>query len=125
MVLTITSGARAQPLRRRGPGRRPHLGPRPQLRRFRGVRRRAIERFRQRGGPFAVDEAREAVRRGDVQPLFRVFEKIGRRPNTEILDVDLFQRPGGWVYALRVLGPRGRVRDVTLNAKTLDVMSLD
>lgn len=89
------------------------------------MRRRAIERFRRRGGPIAVDEARAAVARGDVQPLASVYQMITRRGGAEILDVDLFKGDRGWMYAVRVLGPRGRVRDVVLDAKSLELIELD
>ena len=95
----------AQPARRRA---------RRQLRR---IRRRAIQRYRQRGG-LPVD-AREAVRRGDVRPLRDVLALVRRRSDAEVLDVDLYRRPQGWVYAMRVLTAQGRVRDVFLDARSL------
>ncbi len=105
-----TTPALTQPARRRA---------RRQLRR---IRRRAIRRFRQRGG--LPSDARDAVRRGDVRPLRDVLALVRRRSDAEILDVDLYQRPQGWVYALRLLTVRGRVRDVFLSARTLEPLSL-
>ncbi|MGI9425382.1 MAG: PepSY domain-containing protein [Hyphomicrobiaceae bacterium] len=117
--------AAGQPRRRPIRPRLPGGSARRRLRRFRRTRRRAIERFRKREGPIAVDEARAAVERGDVQPLTEVFRMVAQRGRAEVLDVDLFKRGHGWVYALRVLGPRGRVRDVVLDAKTLELIELD
>ena len=96
LAATATSVS-AQPARRRA---------RQQLRR---IRRRAIRRYRQRGG-LPID-ARDAVRRGDVRPLRDVVALVRRRSNAEVLDVDLYRRPQGWVYAMRVLTAQGRVRD--------------
>lgn len=101
-----TTSANAQPARRRA---------RRQLRR---IRRRAIRRYRQRGG--LPNDARDAVRRGEVRPLRDVLSLVRRRSNAEVLDVDLYRRPQGWVYAMRVLTVQGRVRDVFLDARTLE-----
>lgn len=110
LALVAATPASAQPARRRA---------RRQLRR---IRRRAIRRYRQRGG-LPLD-AREAVRRGDVRPLRDVLALVRRRSNAEVLDVDLYQRPTGWVYAMRVLTARGRVRDVFLDARTLEPLQI-
>lgn len=93
-------------------------------RRLRRLRRRAIRRFRHRHGGIP-SEARDAVRRGDIRPLRDVLAAVSRRSDAEVLDVDLHEAPRGWVYALRVLTPAGRVRDVFLDARTLEVLQVD
>ncbi len=92
--------------------------------RRRGIRRRAIRRLRQRGRGLE-DQARQAVRRGKIRPLRDVMAKVRRHSNAEVIDVDLRKRPGGWVYALRILTKRGRVRDVFLDARTLNILSIE
>ncbi len=91
--------------------------------RARGVRRRAIRRFRRRGGSLQT-HARKAVRQGEIRPLREVMAVVRRRSNAEVLDVDLHQRSDGWIYALRILTARGRVRDVFLDARTLDLVQV-
>ncbi|MCH9765760.1 MAG: hypothetical protein K0U34_07195 [Alphaproteobacteria bacterium] len=90
-------------------------------RRMRRIRRRALRRFRRRGGGLP-DRARGAIRRGEIRPLRDVVARIRQRTGAEILDVDLHQRPQGWVYAVRVLTPNGRVRDVFVDGRSLDVL---
>ena len=92
-------------------------------RRRRGRRRRAFRRFRRRGGHFR-DKARDALERGEIRPLREVMAKVRRHTNVEVLDVDLHRHPPGWIYALRVITPRGQVRDVFLDAATLEVLHL-
>jgi len=91
--------------------------------RNRVIRRRAIRRFRRRGGAIE-NHARQAVRQGEIRPLREVMAVVRRRSNAEVLDVDLHKRPGGWIYALRILTRRGRVRDVFLDARTLQVLRI-
>jgi len=50
--------------------------------------------------------------------------KVRRRTNVEVLDVDLHDHPSGWIYALRVITPAGQVRNVFLDAATLEVLHL-
>ena len=94
----------------------------PARRRLRRLRRRAIRRFRRRHGPGQLDRARAAVANGEVRPLREVLALIQRRSGAEVLDVDLHETPRGWIYAMRVLTPNGRVRDVYFDAHTLEVI---
>ncbi len=106
-ITTQIDPASAQPLRRRR----------------RRMRRRALRRLKRRGGRIH-ERARQAVADGEIRPLREVMAKVRRRTNAEVLDVDLHKRPRGWIYALRVMTPRGRVRDVFLDARTLEVLHL-
>lgn len=92
-------------------------------RRRRAVTRRALRRFRRRGGGLE-ERARTAVRKGEIRRLREVYRVVRQRSGSEVIDVDLHQRAGGWVYALRVVTPRGRVRDVFLDARTLKILHL-
>ena len=119
-LLTLVSGSDVHAQRRR-----PRRARRPLIKRQRAIiRRRAIRRLRRRGQGLE-DQARKAVRQGEVRPLRDVMVAVRRRSNAEVLDVDLHKRPEGWVYALRILTKRGRVRDVFLDAKTLDILSIE
>ena len=91
-------------------------------RRMRGVRRRALRRLRRRDRGLP-DRARQAVRRGEIRPFRDVLALVERRSNGEVLDVDLHQRGDRWIYALRVLRPNGRVNDVFVDARTLEVVN--
>lgn len=88
------------------------------------MRRRALRRFRQRDRGLRK-RAREAVRNGDVRPLRHVLAMVQQRSNVEVLDVDLHEHPEGWVYALRVLTAKGEIRDVFLDARTLETLHLE
>ncbi len=91
-------------------------------RRMRRMRRRAVRRLRRRGGGLP-ERARGAIRRGEIRPLRDVIQRVRQRSNSEILDVDLHQNANRWIYALRVLTPNGRVRDVFIDGRTLEVLN--
>ncbi len=95
---------------------------RRERRQLRRIRRRAIRRYRRRGG--LPSDARDAVRRGDVRPLRDVLALVRRRSNAEVLDVDLYRRPQGWVYSMRLLTAQGRVRDVLFDAQSLEPLRI-
>jgi len=90
-------------------------------RRMRRIRRRAIRRLERRGDGLP-DRARDAIRRGEIRPLRDVIAMVKRRSNAEILDVDLHQNGGAWVYGLRVMTQNGRVRDVFVDGQSLEVL---
>lgn len=96
---------------------------RRRMRRMRRMRRRAIRRLHRRGDGLP-DRARGAIRRGEIRPLRDVIARVRQRSNAEILDVDLHQNGGAWVYGLRVLTPNGRVRDVFVDGRSLEVLDL-
>ncbi len=114
IALAFATPAQAKRRRRRRGRRRS---------RTRAIRRQAIRRFRRRGGSLQ-SHARKAVRQGQIRPLREVMAVVQRRSNAEVLDVDLHQRPDGWIYALRILTAQGRVRDVFLDARTLDLVQV-
>lgn len=60
----------------------------------------------------------EAERRGEIRPL-REVEALVQAFDAELLDVELIESRTGWVYALRVITPHGRRRDIFLDAATL------
>ena len=73
-------------------------------------------RGRGRGGDH--DEAREAVERGEALPLSEILAIVRRVEPGEVIEVELERDHGRLEYEIEVLTPRGRVRKVTLDART-------
>ncbi|HRE43598.1 MAG TPA: PepSY domain-containing protein [Terricaulis sp.] len=69
--------------------------------------------------------AREAVRRGDILPLAQVIEAATRRVPGEVIEVELDREDDGWEYEIKVLTPSGRVREITLNARTGAILEIE
>lgn len=71
------------------------------------------------------DRAREAMERRDALPLWRILEIAQRTVPGEILEVELEQEDGGLLYEIEILARNGRVRSVTLDARTGRVIEVE
>ncbi|MCW2309069.1 PepSY domain-containing protein [Rhodobium gokarnense] len=69
------------------------------------------------------DEARAALRRGDVLPLIRILEIVGDKLGGRVIEVEFERRHEGYVYELEVLGEGGRLREVKVDAATGRILS--
>ena len=69
------------------------------------------------------DRARQSLVRGDVLPLKRIMEHLERqRPGGHILEVELEEKGGMWMYEIKQLEANGQIVKITLNAKTGDLL---
>jgi len=69
------------------------------------------------------ERARQAMVRGDVLPLKRVMEHLERqRPGGHVLEVELEEHGGRWVYEIKQLEPGGQLVKVKLNAQTGELL---
>lgn len=68
------------------------------------------------------DRARAALERGEIQPISRVLEAAAREVPGEVIEVELEREHGRWVYELKVITPRGRVREVLVDAGSARVL---
>jgi uncharacterized membrane protein YkoI len=64
------------------------------------------------------DEAREAVERGAIRPLEEILAKLRERFPGDVVKIKLEREHGLWVYEFRLLDPRGRLREITVDAAT-------
>lgn len=69
--------------------------------------------------------ARRAVGRGDVMPLERILALIEARYPGRILEVELEDEDGVWLYEIEILTPTGRVLEIELDPRTGAVLSLE
>lgn len=68
------------------------------------------------------DRARDAVRAGQVLPLKTVLERLEREHPGQVLEVELEQEDGRWVYEVRLLQAGGRLVKLALDAGSGDVL---
>jgi uncharacterized membrane protein YkoI len=69
-------------------------------------------------------EARALLRAGKILPLARILATVQKRVPGDVIEVDLDHEDRGWEYDVKVLTPAGRVRKVTLDAKTGVVLKI-
>jgi hypothetical protein len=68
------------------------------------------------------DRARSAVQAGEARPLGDILARIQGQYPGRVLDAQLGQRGQGWVYQIRILGPGGDVVELTVDARTGEVL---
>jgi uncharacterized membrane protein YkoI len=62
------------------------------------------------------DRARAAVQAGKVLPLKTLLERLEREHPGQVLEVELEQDDGRWVYEIKLLQPGGRLVKLELDA---------
>ncbi len=62
------------------------------------------------------DRARNAVQAGQVLPLKTVLERLEREHPGQVLEVELEQEDGRWVYEVKLLQAGGRLVKLELDA---------
>ncbi|KJZ32141.1 hypothetical protein TW83_05275 [Paracoccus sp. S4493] len=70
--------------------------------------------------PIAPDyeTARQAVDRGDMLPLEQILARIEARHPGRIVEVELEDEDGLWLYEIEVLTPEDRLIEIELDART-------
>ncbi|AZY94317.1 MULTISPECIES: PepSY domain-containing protein [Paracoccus] len=70
--------------------------------------------------PIAPDyeTARQAVDRGDMLPLEQILARIEALHPGRIVEVELEDEDGLWLYEIEVLTPEGRLIEIELDART-------
>lgn len=62
------------------------------------------------------DRARAAVQAGKVMPLKTLLERLEREHPGQVLEVELEQDDGRWIYEIKLLQPGGRLVKLELDA---------
>ena len=62
------------------------------------------------------DRARAAVQAGNVLPLKTVLERLEREHPGQVLEVELEQDDGRWIYEIKLLQTGGRLVKLELDA---------
>jgi uncharacterized membrane protein YkoI len=68
------------------------------------------------------DEAREAVKRGDIRPLAEAIAKAETMYEGRILDAELEREQGKVFYEIKLITKDGWRRKLYLDAKTLEIL---
>ncbi len=68
------------------------------------------------------DRARAAVQAGKVLPLKTVLERLERDHPGQLLEVELEEDDGRWLYEIKLIEPGGRMVKLKLDAASGDVV---
>ena len=69
------------------------------------------------------EQAMQAVQSGTILPLGELLSRLERDYPGQVLEVELEEENGNWIYEIRVLQQRGRLIKVKLDARTADIIS--
>ncbi len=67
--------------------------------------------------------ATQAVESGEILPLRKILERIEPTHPGQVLEVELEQKKGGWVYELKILKAGGRLQKIKVDAKNGVIIS--
>lgn len=62
------------------------------------------------------DRARAALERREVLPLAQILDVVAKRVPGDIVELELEQEEGVWVYEIKVIAPDGRLLEVLVDA---------
>jgi hypothetical protein len=68
------------------------------------------------------NRARQAVQAGQVLPLRSVLERLEREHPGQVMEVELEQEEGRWIYEVKLLQPQGQLVKLKLDARTAALM---
>jgi uncharacterized membrane protein YkoI len=71
------------------------------------------------------DLVREALQRGEVQPLHTILATASQTVAGDVIEVELEEDDGVLVYEIKVLTAQGRVREVKIEASTGKVLEVE
>lgn len=69
--------------------------------------------------------ALDARKQGEIRPLSEVLAVARQRLPGEVIKIELDRDDGVWVYEIKILTPKGRRREIEINAQTLEVIKSD
>ncbi|MDP2817225.1 MAG: PepSY domain-containing protein [Polaromonas sp.] len=75
------------------------------------------------GGRDDHNRARQALQAGEVLPLGKVLELLEREHPGQVMEVELEQEEGRWVYEVKLLQPQGQLVKLKLDARTAALLS--
>lgn len=64
------------------------------------------------------NRARQALQAGQVLPLGKVLERLEREHPGQVMEVELEQEEGRWIYEVKLLQPQGELVKLKLDART-------
>ena len=66
---------------------------------------------------FSHQQARELVAGGEILPLQQILDRLEEEQPGRILEVELEQKHGGYIYEIELLDAQGRVWELEFNAE--------
>ena len=79
----------------------------------------------QADGKLDQERACEAVLKGEIVPLSDALNVVNKAFGGEVIEVELEDEHGRFVYEIKVLQNTGKVLEVELDAKSLEILEVE
>ena len=70
------------------------------------------------------DRARAAVQSGEVRPLNQILKSVRKQYKGQVLDAQLLDFGGQWVYRVRLLTKDGQVLDIAVDGQSGQIIGV-
>jgi uncharacterized membrane protein YkoI len=70
------------------------------------------------GDSLSAERVRELVEGGEILPLEQILKRNEAVIGGRIIEVEIEQKRGAYVYEIKVLRPDGRTREIKIDART-------
>jgi uncharacterized membrane protein YkoI len=78
-----------------------------------------------RRGATQQDQVLEAVKRGEIRPFAEIQAAAEMVMPGQVVGVEIERRKGRLVYEFKIIAAGGRVREVYVDAATLDIVKIE
>jgi uncharacterized membrane protein YkoI len=75
--------------------------------------------------PATITSRRALSQRGDILPLEKIAERARAEKRGKLIDIELEQKKGIWVYEAEILDDAGRVWELKLDARTGELLKME
>lgn len=70
------------------------------------------------------DRARAAVQAGEIMPLPALLEQLQRSQPGQVLELELENEDGRWIYEIKLLGNDGQLLKLDVDARSAEVLKV-
>lgn len=74
--------------------------------------------------PHDHDRARQALLAGEILPLKTILERVERSQPGQVMEVELEQKPAGWIYEVKLLQTEGRLLKLYVDARSGEILRI-
>ena len=71
------------------------------------------------------ETARRALENKEILPLSTVLARIEGEFTGDVVEIELERKRGAWVYEIEIIDADGRVRDIDVDARTGEVITIE
>jgi uncharacterized membrane protein YkoI len=75
--------------------------------------------------PHDHDQARAALEAGQIRPISEILSKASAEVPGDVVEIELEQERGRWIYELKIIAPDGRLLEVEMDASDASLIEVE